>query len=398
MMNSEDIVGNSPKRSSRSRSSGNSSRRSSSKRKSHHDRHSRSNNKTAGRNSSSSRSPNRSELRQSKRSKEDQEAKEIARAHGVIDHTGTVQEPAPIEGGRRSGRGNRPSRRNQQERGIAKATDLMHRSNTEANVGPMPGSHAASRGNPDEDNKKTGKERFRQPLGTQSVFAEEERVRTETENTGDTVENEVFMDRVVNLTATTVEEEDCGDGKEANAEEAALAGNNTRIMATDVNSGASNKNKKKKKKDRGQSEESNETDWERIKQKKSAQFCFFLLCIFVILGVTLGTWIALRDKPDEPSQVDGVPITQSNITDVPPVNGSVQPTPNPTTIANPPTSPPSGSPSTDLLEVQFDPPSAEDCAAIANGEPRCNACAKIPAQARCHSVSSHGSKLLSRYH
>lgn len=86
-----------------------------------------------------------------------------------------------------------------------------------------------------------------------------------------------------------------------------------------------------------QNDNSNGGDWERLKQKKSAQVVLCLLCLVVVVAGAVGSWFGLSiNSSDEP-------IT--NLTDV-------------LVISEAPT----------LSPLQFDLPSAENCAAIRKGE------------------------------
>ncbi|KAL3944115.1 MAG: hypothetical protein SGBAC_001799 [Bacillariaceae sp.] len=296
-------------------------------------------------------SPKPNEPRQSRKSKEEREAKDKVRAErkgvSAIDHTGAVES---IEAGNKHRTGRRRGKQNRDSKdAVAKAKNLMNGSN-EPNTGPMPGAHADSRGAKAAKEKNAGKETYTsRPLGTQSVFPHEAPV-------GD----EGNADELV--TANTLE----GDNGELTMELLNLV-----LEQKDDAGGGDNQMKKLHKPDASrkqkteQNGESNGRDGERLKQKKKVRICQCLLCMVVIIGAGIGTWLGLAGSnssmsTSDPSVGEGVPITIENITDVPPTQDpNVPPTSS---------SVPSASPTTNI-GVGFDPPTAEDCAAMTNGEP-----------------------------
>ena len=323
--------------------------------------------KSGGSNGSKSRSPNRSEPRRSKRAKEDLEAKERARgdldngnvAFNAIDHTGAVLEPS-VEAGQRMKNHRSSKRRSQQDRGItkdnaAKAKNLINRP-IEANAGPTPGAHADSRGDQvAKDKNASGKGRFSRPMGTQSVFSTEDRVRMEAEKAK---ENEGLVK------ASAVDETDDPD--------LAMA-----LLNSLLDQQLNNNNTSKEEQGRPSqenNEESNGNDREQSRRKKGVTFFRFVCCVLVLGAAGVGTWIALRGNSNsnnsasdtmEPSLEIPINTTAGNGTIVPDDS-----TLDPIDTVNPSaTGPPNGAPINDNVDndVIFAPPSVEDCAAISNG-------------------------------
>ncbi|CAJ1933199.1 unnamed protein product [Cylindrotheca closterium] len=230
-------------------------------------------------------------------------------------------------------------------------------------TGPMPGAHADSRGTQDAKDKNSGKERYRRPLGTQSVFTVEERANFE-------VDKEDNMDGLVMANAVDSHDADLATAllnSMLDQTQEASGGATLRSMdkkSIDGTPSGDNSNRKTSKKN----EESNGRDWERFKQNKSVRLCCYLLCLVVLAIGAVAVWLATRNDgaSNEPSsQAVGIPNKEIE-TNVP-VN-TVTPTQDYDAIENPFISAsPSGPPTSANIEVAFDPPSAEDCAAIASG-------------------------------
>ncbi|CAJ1963395.1 unnamed protein product, partial [Cylindrotheca closterium] len=237
----------------------------------------------------------------------------------------------------------------------AKAQNLINQSIASA-TGPSPGAHADSRG--DDADKKVGKGRFSRHLGTQSIIAVDEREEV--------AEEEKEEDHGM-VTASAVESADADPatntklGKESTHAEKVAAYR----KANNFLNGATSPRGSRKIKFRAQNDRSNGRDWERMQQQKSVRICQGLLCIVVIVGVAVGSWLGLGNNTSvatEPSQVIG--NATNDLSDLP--VSSESPTESTFTTINSATTAPSGVPSS--LDVQFFPPSVEDCDAIAKGD------------------------------
>ncbi|CAJ1947227.1 unnamed protein product [Cylindrotheca closterium] len=312
----------------------------------------------------SSPKSNNNEPRRTKRSKEEHAAKEKARSERTndaagataIDQTGIVE---PIEGRRKNLASKKRHSQNEKDRAskdsTAKAQNLINQSIASA-TGPSPGAHADSRG--DDADKKVGKGRFSRQLGTQSIIAVDEREEV--------AEEEKEEDHGM-VTASAVESADADPatnsklGKEStNAEKVAAY-----RKANNFLNGATSPRGSRKIKFRAQNDRSNGRDWERMQQQKSVRVCQGLLCIVVIVGVAVGSWLGLGNNTlvaTEPSQVIG--NATNDLSDLP--VSSESPTESTFTTTNSTSTAPSGVPSS--LDVQFFPPSVEDCDAIAKGD------------------------------
>lgn len=88
--------------------------------------------------------------------------------------------------------------------------------------------------------------------------------------------------------------------------------------------------------------------WERLKQQTTVRICFYLLCIVLVVGGSLGAWLGLHENAssvaNEISQIDVVDVT---ITET---NKSYSATASTTTTT-------SGSPNNTNLDAAFDYPS-----------------------------------------
>ncbi|CAJ1933201.1 unnamed protein product [Cylindrotheca closterium] len=330
-----------------------------------------------------STSPKRNEPRRTKKSKEELVAKETARSgrESFVAGAKLASTETPTIEGHHSGHSKHRTskRRGQQDRLVkadaaAKAKSILERSSQPIS-GPMPGAHADSRGTQvdtdratknsaskakdlmvnglvpgaHETEKKTRKGRFTGPLGATDERRVERRARLEAEK-GD----HQNVDGLV--TADAVESTDADQALE---------------MKEDA-SGVDKKPKKDKSTDAGsfmmESSENNEArndsskarNWERFKQKKGAQTFCCLLFIFVVAIAAVGAWLGTSTTSSiskGPSQLEGDGITGTNVTDlkadtVPPAQDSETITSSPSGFSN--------------SIIDFEPPSAEDCAAVAS--------------------------------
>ncbi|CAJ1935890.1 unnamed protein product [Cylindrotheca closterium] len=297
---------------------------------------------------------------------------------------GSDRTDVPIEGSSgHSSKHKAGRRRGQQDRltkadAAAKAKSLLDSSSQPITV-PMPGSHASSRGTQvDKDRSAkdsaskaknltinglvpgahqsgitTKKGRGSRPVSAVSATEEsrvERRARLEAEK-GDHLDP---MNTDGLVTANAVEDTDGDEALELDGKGPKKA----KSTATGIFVPESSENNE------AQNGNSNPRNWERFKQKKSARICCCLLFIFVVAIAGIGAWLGTRNTNSSasngPSQVESDTIAETNITDVP------LETDPPTQDSSTFTSSPSGSPSTNV-DVDFDPPLAEDCAAVANG-------------------------------
>ncbi|CAJ1939729.1 unnamed protein product [Cylindrotheca closterium] len=259
----------------------------------------------------------------SKASAKKNTSKKVEDESKVPDSADDVNHTAVVEPFQARKKNRSSKRRSQQDRytkdNAAKVNNLMDRM-SEPITGPMPGAHADSRGTQDAKDKNSGKERYRRPLGAQSVFMVEERANFEVDKEGN-------MDGLVMANAVDSHDADLATAllismldqtQEASGGATLRSRDKKSINGTVSDDDSSRKTSRK-------NEESNGRDWERFKQNKK--------------------------------NVTNVPVDS-----VTPTQYSYDAIENPFTSASP-----SGPPTSANIEVAFDPPSAEDCAAIASG-------------------------------